>query len=140
MNDESDSFQVRTKILAAIDATDDKMHRNLLLLMFGVLEQNERGMKRIEEKIDTVLRDEQALRRIVLNGSMESHDDDHHWIREQRELDCPAVCNWAQKKMAEELESEKVSKGRFRMILDKMAEHAVTIMITAIAMYFGVVK
>jgi len=120
-------FNVRSKILAAIDATDDKNQRNVLLLMFGVLEAHENGMRRIELKIDAVLRDEATIKHMAFNGHEKNHHSHHDWVEDRMSAGCEQhcdwvaqkkaeeeamkpVCEWAKVKMAEEAESKRAKK------------------------------
>jgi hypothetical protein len=133
-------FNVRSKILAAIDATDDKNQRNLLLLMFGVLETYESGIRRIEVKIDAVLRDEQTIKRMALNGHEVNHHAHHdwvaeriasechkncEWVSEQRDLatEMEPVCAWAKEEMAKAEEAAKTKKGLVIKFLEAIVGH-----------------
>src|SRR5574343_1325591 len=126
-------FNVRSEILAQIAKTQDENMRSILLLMLGVLDE-------ISKKIDGVLADEKSLREAVLNGHTLTHDDDHEWIKGQRQMDCHTICAWARGKMQEEAEAADIKQHRLRKMVDKAAEHAVTVALTAVALYFGFIK
>jgi hypothetical protein len=126
-------FNVRSEILAQIAKTQDENMRSILLLMLGVLDE-------ISKKIDGVLADEKSLREAVLNGHSLTHDDDHEWIKGQRQLDCHKVCSWALVKMQEEEDAQEAKTNRIRKMIDKALEHAVTVILTGVALYFGFVK
>lgn len=139
---EQDVFNVRSKILAAIDECDDKYQRNILLLMFGVLEAQETGLKRIELKIDAVLRDEKAIKKLALNGHEGRHDAHHVWIEQRMMSDCEAGCEWAAKKMKEEADADKNKKSFFQKIYEGAAGKIgeAVVIIAAIALGFSWVK
>lgn len=126
-------FNVRSEILSTIAKTQDENMRAVLLLMLGVLDE-------ISKKIDGVLADEKSLREAVLNGHSLTHDDDHEWIKGQRSLDCHSICAWAKGKMAEEAEAADLKTHRMRKMIDKGLEHAVTVILTGVALYFGFIK
>ena len=68
---------------AILDCSDDNL-RVVLMLMLGIL-------KEIGTKIDTAMSDEKSLREMVLNGHMETHDDDHAWLSRMR----PIIGRWS---------------------------------------------
>ena len=146
----SPEFNVRSRILAAIDSTDDKNQRNLLLLMFGVLESNETGLTRIEKKLDHVLSDEKKLRTAVLNGHEPYHHKHHDWIENRiandkfytdfiartthtndwveayklKAHETAPVCDWAKRKMSEEDEALKTKKSVIQKFFEGMSGNA----------------
>lgn len=124
---------IRSTYLAAVAKISDESMRAAFLLLLGVMDE-------ISKKLDGVLADEKGLREAVLNGHSETHDDDHEWIKNQRQLDCHTICTWAKGKMAEEQRAEQVKEHRLRKMVDKAAEHAVTVALTAVALYFGFIK
>ena len=124
---------IRSTYLAAVAKISDESMRAAFLLLLGVMDE-------ISKKLDGVLADEKGLREAVLNGHSETHDDDHEWIKNQRQLDCRKICEWAKGKMAEEQDAADIKEQRFRKMIDKAAEHAVTVALTAVALYFGFIK
>lgn len=131
-------FNVRGKILAAIDATDDKNQRNVLLLMFGVLEVNESGMRRIEKKIDAVLKDEATIKRMALNGHELNHHEHHDWVEARMEERCQDVCAWSRNKMTEEATAETNKKGIVQKFFEGAAGHAGSMVAGGVLMWFAV--
>ena len=67
------SFNVKSEILSAIAKSDDANMKAVLLLLLGVFED-------IGGKLDTMMRDETAMRAAVLNGHAPVHHDHHQWI------------------------------------------------------------
>lgn len=122
-------FDVRGEIMKAISATDDAKDRSMLMLMLGVL-----------ERVEKLITDDEVLRQRVLNGDYPNHSDDHDWIKNQRQLDCHAICNWAKGKMAEEETARKTAQTRVRKVIDKALEHGVTVLLTSVALYMGFIK
>ncbi len=127
------SQQVRSDYLAAVAKINDESMRAAFLLLLGVMDE-------ISKKLDNVMADEKGLREAVLNGHSETHDDDHEWIKNQRKLDCHEICMWARTKMREEEASAQVKTNRIHKVIDKAAEHSVTVLLTGIALYFGFIK
>jgi len=158
---EPSSFNVRSKILASIDSTDDKNQRNLLLLLFGVLEVNEKGLSRIEKKLDGIMSDEKKLRAAVLNGHEPSHHKHHDWIDQrisndkfytdfisrttmaldwldlyrQKVQHTEPICDWARRKMQEEDEDEKTKKSLVIKFLESIVSHVGTAVAVGIIAY-----
>lgn len=124
-------FDVRGEIMKAISATDDAKDRSMLMLMLNVL-----------ERVERLLSDDEAMRKIVLNGNYERHADDHAWLAEWRDHvdEWRDVCVYSKTRMQEELKSKSVKEVRARKIIDKMLEHLVTIVLTGVAMYLGFVR
>lgn len=69
-------FDVKSEILAAIAKTDDSNMKSVLLLMLGVFEN-------IGGKLDNLMRNEDAMRSMVLNGHAPVHHDHHQWIEKK---------------------------------------------------------
>ena len=103
-------FNVRSEILATIAKTSDQTMRTVLLLMLGVLDD-------IGSKLDTVMKDERALKESVLNGHASSHDEHHRWI--------------AGKINAEE-EAAKVKKTLWQKFIEGAAAHAGSLIVGAV--------
>lgn len=116
--DDTDEQMLRAKIMKAIEACEDKSLQIVHLLMLEVLDS-------IGRKIDTVLKDEEAFRQMVLNGDAGTHTQDHRdWRGFKEEWDelQPAVtlmrdrhahgghCDWATMKMKEEADAKESSR------------------------------
>ena len=146
-------FNVRSKILAAIDQTDDKNQRNLLLLMFGVLETYENGIRRIETKIDAVLRDEAAIKTMALNGHAPKHHQHHDWVEQRIQAGCEdqcdwitkqkadvtamkPVCDWAKRKMADEDEAARTKKTVIQKFFEGMSGNFGSLIAAAVVGWF----
>jgi hypothetical protein len=69
-SDKTSDEALREQIMQAIGECKDDSLRDVLLLMLSVLDS-------IGRKIDAVMRDEKAIREMVLNGDSASHHDDH---------------------------------------------------------------
>lgn len=101
------NFNVKQAILKGIDAEDDAKARNLLMLIFGVIESMEHGFGRLEKKIDLVLKDEATIKKTVLNGHVDAHHKHHDWVESQMRHNCADVCEWVNRKMKEEEDAQK---------------------------------
>jgi len=68
--DETADEAVRAKIMMAIQECEDKSMKVVLLMMLEILDS-------ISRKIDAVMRDEESIRELVLNGDSATHAQDH---------------------------------------------------------------
>ena len=108
MTDAEDALRIR--IIRSIEECEDKSLKIVLLLMLEILDS-------IGKKIDTILRDEETLRELVLNGDAGTHAHEHdewrNFHREWMEIKDPLYltmrchthnghCLWASEKMAKE--------------------------------------
>lgn len=120
-------FDVRAEIMKSISATDDSKDRSMLMLMLGVL-----------ERVEQLLTDDEAMRKRVLNGNYAQHSDDHAWLTELRvKMDgMEEVCAYSRARMRRETDRS----GRVRRLVDRALEHAVTVSLTATALYLGFIK
>lgn len=153
------AIDLRADLLAAIDKAADQRDRTMLMLMFGLFEAMETGIREISGKIDMVLRDEQGLREAVLNGHAKNHDRDHTWIAEQiehkeqaaedrrwvrdrRVSGCDATCDWVTKKMRAEADAEKTAdedaKADKRVARDALIRTIVAAVVSAAMSALGV--
>lgn len=144
--DETADEAVRAKIMMAIQECDDKSMKVVLLMMLEILDS-------ISRKIDAVMRDEESIRELVLNGDSATHAQDHRDWRafsaEWGEIS-PAVgilkerhihggyCTYALRKMDEE---QKEAASR-RVVRDGWVTHVAwaltTIIVLAVySQYFG---
>lgn len=94
------SFDAKNGILKAINETNDPAMKTVLLLMLGVFEE-------IGGKIDSVLKNERALRETVLNGHTDTHHGHHEWLtkRIERDVEIDHIVDWAASKMTQERET-----------------------------------
>jgi len=119
---------LRDKIMRNIEACEDKTLKVVLLTQLEVLDA-------IGRKIDAVMRDEEVLRDLVLNGDASTHGDDHRQWREFREewveirpmlgilkdrYAHDGYCSWAVSKM----DAEKQDAESRRKVRDGWLVHA----------------
>jgi len=128
------AIDVKSEILSAIAKADDQNMKTLLLLMLGVLEE-------IGGKIDAIWKNDKALREAVLNGHEAVHGRHHEWIEQRMESKCAAACQWAEKKMVEEIEATKTAKedarADKRVARDAVIRQVVTIFVSVAAGVVG---
>lgn len=137
---------LRDKIMRNIEACEDKTLKTVLLMQLEVLDT-------IGKKIDAVMRDEESLRELVLNGDSPTHAADHREWREFRKEwveirpmfsvlrdrhQHGGYCPWAIAKM----DSEKQDAESRRKVRDGWLVHAAWAMTVVIvgafaAKYFG---
>lgn len=128
-------FNVRSAILSEIAKTDDAHLKAILLLLFGVLEQGESGLKRIELKIDRVLKDEAVIKRMVLNGHETAHHDHHDWLAER--IRNGGQCAWSIRKQAEEAETARTKKSLALKFMEAIVSHVGTAVAVGTIAYFA---
>lgn len=143
------AFELKSEILNQISKTQDENMRIVLLLLLGVLEAGAEGMQQIADKIDELRNDEDALRKTVLNGIANIHEDDHHWLAEHRKggAECDAmmerampVIDWVEQQVKSETEAKANRKSLVQKGLEAAAGQIVTILITALVTYLGFSK
>jgi hypothetical protein len=147
-------FNIKSEIMTMIAKTSDDHMRMVWMLMLGTLEQSskgiaelgtsfEKGLKDLNAKLDTLLDDEQALRKSVLNGHEPNHHTDHDWIQARRKQNCSDVCEWSRKKMQEEAEAEEEAKKTAladkRAARDAAISKVVTVAISTLAGIVGAI-
>ena len=138
--------ELRTRIIRSIEECEDKSLKVVLLLMLEVLDS-------IGKKIDTILRDEETLRDLVLNGDANTHAKEHddwrnfhrEWTKVKDQLSPITQCHthsgyclWA----AEKMKKEQADAESRRKIRDNWLVHvawALTTIITGalVAKYLG---
>lgn len=123
------AFDVKSEILSAIAKTNDDNMKMLLLLMLGVLEE-------IGGKVDTVLKNENAMRTMVLNGHAPKHHDHHDWVekRMNRDGELEPLIYWAAEKMRQEKED---SRNVRKMMLDAVGKGVLYLLIGGIGAFVG---
>lgn len=112
--DEASDEAVRAKIMMAIQECEDKSMKVVLLMMLEILDS-------ISRKIDAVMRDEESIRELVLNGDSATHAQDHRdwrafsaeWVEISPALGIikdrhahGGYCPWALSKMEQEKKDE----------------------------------
>jgi len=96
--------------------------------MLGVLDT-------IGTKIDTILRDEQALRESVLNGHAATHDEHHRWIA--KILASGGYCDYVAQKKQEEAEAALTKQSVWRKFLEGAAAHAGSVLAGGVLMWLA---
>lgn len=122
--------KLKEQIIAAIANASDPNLKALLLLMHTQTTMIFEAITEINNKLDGVWSDEKSLRETVLNGHAKSHDEDHGWVAERREVKCEEVCTWAKGKMeAEQKDADESRKMKFGI-----REQVIAGLITALAL------
>lgn len=98
------NFDAKSEILKEIAKTDDQNIKAVLLLLLGVLEFTGDKIDGVSKQLETLLRDEQAMRVAVLNGHEPVHHKHHEWIEDRMKLDpeINAIVVWAKDQMDEQ--------------------------------------
>lgn len=144
-------FDVRSELMSLIAKTNDDHGRMVWMMLLGVQEQSaasinelaksmQNGFTNLDKKMDTLLADEQTLRKSVLNGHANNHHEDHDWIQARRKADCDGICEWAKAKMDEEKGAAVAKKGVIRKVLEGMASQLGTILVTVIVTAVGLMQ
>lgn len=117
-------FNVKSSIMAALEETEDKAMRTILLLMLGVFEHVGGELTGLNAKLDAILADERALKDKVLNGHADHHDADHEFIQAERANRArrERVCQWAETQMLAEEQEATDRKTDWRAFRSRLAE------------------
>lgn len=126
------SFDSKSGIMKAISETNDPAMKTVLLLLFGVFEE-------IGGKIDSVLKNEHALRQTVLNGHALNHDRDHEWLdrRIKRDEQMEVVIGWAENKIMKERQAEEDARKVKVDVVGKVFGYLAVAAVTAFLTYLG---
>ncbi len=126
------SFDAKSGIMKAIRETNDPAMKTVLLLLLGVFEE-------IGGKIDSVLKNEQALRQTVLNGHALNHDRDHVWLdrRIKRDEQMEVVIGWAENKIMNERQAEEDARKVKVDVVGKVFGYLAVAAVTAFLTYLG---
>jgi len=123
--DEAEADALRTRIMQGIEECEDRNTKVVLLMLLEVLDS-------IGRKIDAVMRDEETLRELVLNGDSHTHVEEHRRLREvlTQWPDVQAAATYTARKMDE----ERSGAASRRAVRDGWLVHvswAVTVLIVA---------
>lgn len=126
------SFDAKSGIMKAISETNDPAMKTVLLLLLGVFEE-------IGGKIDSVLKNEQALRQTVLNGHALNHDRDHEWLdrRIKRDEQMEVVIGWAENKILKERQDDEDARKVKVDVVGKVFGYLAVAAVTAFLTYLG---
>lgn len=126
------SFDAKSGIMKTISETNDPAMKTVLLLLLGVFEE-------IGGKIDSVLKNEQALRQTVLNGHALNHDRDHEWLdrRIKRDEQMEVVIGWAENKIMKERQAEEDARKVKVDVVGKVFGYLAVAAVTAFLTYLG---
>ena len=80
---DEDSQNLKDEIITSMAQVEDKHHRIVLSLMIRMMNTQENFTNVVFEKLDTLIRDEERIKEIVLNGHTEQHIKHHDWVQEQ---------------------------------------------------------
>ena len=155
-------FNVRSQLMRAIDGEDDAKTRNSYMLMLGILEAMDTGFGRIEQQLTTVMKDEQTIKKLVLNGHDGNHHKHHDWVEHRmsndkyytdliarslpliewveahrkEEEDKAPVCAWVETKMEEEQVAKADKKTLAMKFLESIFGHIGTAVAAAALVWF----
>jgi hypothetical protein len=100
------------QIMQAIADCKDEDLRAVLIIIHS-------GFSQLNSKIDAVLKNEDQIKRIALNGSYDHHDEDHREWREFKKTHPNGKCAYVMK-MEKEAEAASNSK---RSVFESVAAH-----------------
>ena len=90
-------------------------------------------------KIDSVLKNELAVRQTVLNGHALNHDRDHEWLdrRIKRDEQMEVVIGWAENKIMKERQAEEDARKVKVDVVGKVFGYLAVAAVTAFLTYLG---
>ena len=126
------SFDAKSGIMKAISETNDPAMRVVLALMLGVFEE-------IGSKIDSVLKNERAIRETVLNGHTDAHHGHHEWLERRIKKDdqIDVIIGWAENKIMKEREAEEDARKVKVDVTSKVFGYIAVAIVTAGITYLG---
>jgi hypothetical protein len=143
--------KVRNEIMEQLSEIEDPSYRVMLTIMLKVQDElvtelsstqlmMQGYMSRITAQLEKISRTDEQIRREVLNGHSDVHNQHHHWIDNQMKMD--AACGLVLHRHGEDglcpvakqaLEDQEVAKRRKWKVQDGIAEKAGLILIGIIA-------
>lgn len=103
------------QIMQAIADCKDEDLRAVLIIIHS-------GFSQLNSKIDAVLKNEDKIKRIALNGSYDHHDEDHHDWRAFKLTHPEGKCAYV-RQLEREAEADSNSK---RSVFESVAAHFLT--------------
>jgi polyribonucleotide nucleotidyltransferase len=119
---DSDIGLLQEDILSAMTKVEDSTYRLILSLMLRVISAQQKLLKEMVDRLDTVIDDEQRMREIVLNGHDMMHHKHHDWLEKQlaNSDELEYAMRWAAGKMAEEKEQRSNFKRSRNSVVEKI--------------------
>jgi sirohydrochlorin ferrochelatase len=113
---------LRDDILIAMTKVEDSTYRIVLSLMLRVIAAQQKLLKEMVDRLDTVIEDEQRIKEIVLNGHLGEHTRHHDFIGKHftNSDEFEYAINWAATKMREERESSSENKRFMRRSVERI--------------------
>jgi hypothetical protein len=113
---------LRDDILIAMTKVEDSTYRIVLSLMLRVIAAQQKLLKEMVDRLDTVIEDEQRIKEIVLNGHIKAHTIHHDFLAKQLASsdEFEYAIRWAAQKMKEERENNTDRKRRLSNIVEKL--------------------
>jgi len=131
--DKTEHSKLREDLYGAMMGVEDPTHRLIISFLLKLFEEQELFRAELLNKLDIVIKDEQAIKEIALNGHIDSHEDHHDWLHHhlhktdklehviklsEGHREEGVYCKWASDKMKEEAENKKTVKS-FKMDITK---------------------
>jgi len=133
---DEDLKHLKDEIITAMAQVEDAHHRIVLSLMIRTMNTQEAFSHKIFEKLELIIRDEQRIKDIVLNGHVHEHKRHHDWVEErmvytEREH-VDELVRWATIKMNTEKEFAKDNKHYMREVLEKLLYAGILMVLGAV--------
>ena len=114
--------ELRRDVIKSLTQIEDSGYRAVLSLLLRMMDTHEaivnEMFKNLNRKLDLVLEDEERIKKIVLNGHIETHVKHHKWVDD---------------KINEETKSETTKNAIVGGIAEKVATAAVMFIIGVVA-------
>jgi hypothetical protein len=124
MSADDELARLKGEILTSMAQVEDAHHRVVLSLLIRTMNTQEHFANGIFEKLEMIIKDEERIKEIVLNGHVHEHKRHHDWVEErmlyvEREK-TDEVLRWAHHKMESENLLGEEKRHTFRSVLEKL--------------------
>lgn len=127
---------LKSEIITSMAKVEDGHHRIVLSLLIRTMNSQESFSNKIFEKLELIIRDEERIKEIVLNGHVHEHKRHHDWVEErmlytEREK-VDELVRWATRKMETEKEFTKDNRHYIRVVGEKLLYAGLLLLLGAI--------
>jgi len=114
--------RLKSEIITSMAQVEDAHHRVVLSLLIRTMNSQESFANNIFEKLEVIIKDEERIRDIVLNGHVDNHKRHHDWVetRMQYSSKIDDMIRWSEAKIEREREFNKDNRHYVRVIVEKI--------------------
>ena len=122
MTNDDELNRLKSEIITSMAQVEDAHHRVVLSLLIRTMNSQESFANNIFEKLEVIIKDEERIRDIVLNGHVDNHKRHHDWVetRMQYSSKIDDMIRWSEAKIEREREFNKDNRHYVRVIVEKI--------------------